>query len=191
MAQFSQFPRYFFLATALLTGGTSALAQTSAPSAPPTSQLKDGAFRREGKVYRLQAGQQFPLTVPLRFDNGLTLRPDGIMISKNGTRQLLENGKAINLQGDVVIYKDDMMTAAAIERHDEEVTGGSSVVIEAPAAANIAALVPLLENTTERLALLQQLSILVNTRATALAAGTTPAPDLESRIEQLNQQLLP
>lgn len=189
MAQFSTLPRLLLLATVLLTTEATALAQTS--SAPSASQLKDGAFRRDGKVYRLQAGQQFPLTVPLRFDNGLTLRPDGIMVSKSGTRQLLENGKAINKQGDVVIYKDDMMTAAAIERHDAQVTGGSTVVIETPAAANIAALVPLLESTTQRLTQLQQLSTLVNERAAALAAGKAPNPALEAQIEQLSQKLRP
>ncbi|MBT9394561.1 hypothetical protein KLP40_15425 [Hymenobacter sp. NST-14] len=189
MAQFSTFPRLLLLAAVLLATEATALAQTSAAPAP--AQLKDGAFRRNGKVYRLQAGQQFPLTVPLRFDNGLTLRPDGIMVSKSGIRQLLENGKAINNQGDVVLYKDDMMTPAAIERHDEQVTGGSTVVIETPAVANVAALVPLLASTTQRLAQLQQLSTLVNERATALAAGKAPNPALDTQIEQLTQQLRP
>ena len=181
--------RCALLAALLLTAET-VLAQTS-PAAPAPSQLKDGAFRLQGKVYRLQAGQQFPLTVPLRFDNGLTLRPDGIMVSKDGTRQLLGNGKAINLQGNVVLYKDDMMTPAAIERHDEQVTGGSTIVIETSAAANVAALAPRLERTAQRLEQLRQLSTLLNERATAVAAGTTPSPALDSQIEALSQQLRP
>ncbi|MFD2783844.1 DUF6799 domain-containing protein [Hymenobacter rubripertinctus] len=189
MAQLSDFPRCLLLAAALLITAPTVLAQTS--PGPAAIQLKDGAFRREGKVYRLQAGQQFPLTVPLRFDNGLTLRPDGIMVHKSGSRQLLENGKAINLQGDVVIYQDDMMTPAAIEQHDEQVTGGSTVVMQAPTAANLAALVPLLESTAQRLELLQQLSALLSERAGALADGASPPQELNTQITRLSEQLRP
>lgn len=188
----------FCLRGALLTGlllaaETTTLAQTAPAAAAPAAaaQIKDGAFRSNGKVFRLQAGQVSPLSAPLRFANGLTLRPDGIMVSKNGTRQLLENGKAVNMQGEIVIYRDDMMTPEAISRHDEQTTGSSgTTTVSIPAAANLAALVPELQRTAQRLEQLRQLSNLLNERAAA-AAGTAPSAALEAQIQQLSQQLKP
>lgn len=187
----STFLRYALLGGLLLVAEATALAQT-APAVAVTAQLKDGAFRRNGKVFRLQAGQTSPLSAPLRFPNGLTLRPDGIMVGRNGTRQLLENGKAVNMQGDVVIYRDDMMTPEAISRHDEQTTGSAgTTTVSIPTATNLAALAPLLQRTTQRLEQLRQLSVLLNERATAAASGTAPTPEAEVRIQQLSQQLQP
>ncbi|MET4108901.1 DUF6799 domain-containing protein [Hymenobacter sp. UYP22] len=172
---------------------SSAHAQTQ-PTATtqPAAQLKDGAFRREGKTFRLQAGQVFTLTAPVRFANGLTLRPDGIMVSKNGNRQLLENGKAINMQGDVVLYRDDMMTPEAITRHDEQTTGAAgTTTITIPVAVNLSAISAELQRTAQRFEQLQQLSQLLDQRTSAAAAGTTPPPALESQIRDLSQQLRP
>ncbi|RSK30095.1 DUF6799 domain-containing protein [Hymenobacter metallilatus] len=183
--------RYLLLAGFLTTAALTAQAQQTAPGTT-AAQLKDGAFRRNGKVFRLQAGQTTPLSAPLRFTNGLTLRPDGIMVSKNGTRQLLENGKAVNMQGDVVIYRDDMMTPEAIARHDEQATGSAgTTTVAIPVATNLAAIATQLQNTAQRLDQLRQLSQLLDQRATAAAAGSTPAPELETRIQQLSQQLQP
>lgn len=192
MASLSSLLGGILLTGMLLTAGTTAVAQTSPAAAPATTQIKDGAFRSNGKVFRLQAGQTAPLSAPLRFANGLTLRPDGIMVSKNGLRQLLENGKAVNMQGDVVIYRDDMMTPEAISRHDEQTTGSSgTTTVSIPAAANVAALAPQLQRTAQRLDQLRQLSTLLNERATAAAAGTPPDAALEARIQELSQQLKP
>ncbi|MCA8832141.1 DUF6799 domain-containing protein [Hymenobacter pini] len=192
--------RFSSLFCGLLLGSLCSLASlsaaqaqtTTAPTARATAQLKDGAYRRDGKTFRLQAGQSFPLSAPLRFTNGLTLRPDGIMVSKNGNRQLLENGKAINMQGDVVIYRDDMMTPEAIARHDEQATGSSgTTTVEIPASANLSALNTELQRTTQRLDQLRQLSQLLDQRVTAAAAGTAPDATLEGRIRELSQQLRP
>lgn len=192
--------RTFLPLFALLLGGlltsavlTPAQAQNQ-PTTPvqPAAQLKDGAFRRAGKTFRLQAGQVFTLTAPLRFVNGLTLRPDGIMVSKNGNRQLLENGKAINMQGDVVLYRDDMMTPEAISRHDEQTTGAAgTTTITIPAAVNLSALNAELQRTAQRFEQLRQLSQLLDQRATAAVTGTTPNPALERQIQELSQQLRP
>jgi hypothetical protein len=191
MAYFSVYSRVLLLCC-LFGAAAMSGAQTQPTPATAAAQLKDGAFRRNGKTFRLQAGQAFPLSAPLRFTNGLTLRPDGIMVSKNGIRQLLENGKAVNLQGDVVLYRDDMMTPEAIARHDEQATGSAgTTTVPIPASANLAALATELQRTAQRLNQLQQLSALLDQRATAAATGTAPDAALETRIESLSQQLRP
>ncbi|WP_460622463.1 DUF6799 domain-containing protein [Hymenobacter tenuis] len=188
--------RAFALAGILLSAtAISALAQTTptpAAAAPAAKivPLKDGAFRRNGKVFRLQAGQASPLSAPMRFSNGLTLRPDGILISKSGTRQLLGNGKAVNMQGDVVIYRDDMMSPQAIERYDEQTTGAKPTVVEIPAAVNMAALNTELQRTAQRLEQLRQLSNLLAERTTA-ASTSAPSTVTEQQIKELSQQLAP
>ncbi|WP_188558044.1 DUF6799 domain-containing protein [Hymenobacter glacieicola] len=176
---------------ALLSGGSafSAVAQTTTSTTAAT--LKDGAFVRNGKIYRLQAGKVTPLTSPLRFSNGQTLQPDGTLISKNGSRRRLADGKAVNMQGDVVLYRDDMMTAEAIERHDEVTTGSKPTVIEIPATANVIALTPELQRTSQRLEQLRQLTDLLAERAAGAAAGTKASAASEQQIQQLSQQLQP
>lgn len=172
-----------------------ATAQTKpAPAATLTTKavtLKDGAFRRNGKVFRLRAGQATPLTSAMRFSNGLTLQPNGTLISKSGGRRQLAEGRAVNMQGDVVIYRDDMMTARAIEQYDEKTTGAKPTVVEIPASVNFAAVGPALQRTAQRLEQLRQLTTLLDERATAAAAGTPPNAALEQRIEALSQQLRP
>lgn len=176
----------------LLAAEATVVAQTVPPATTPSPTIKDGAFRSNGRVFQLQAGQSSPLSAPMRFANGLTLRPDGIMVSKSGVRQLLENGKAVNMQGDIVIYRDDMMTPEAISRHDAQTTGSSgTTTVSIPAAANVAALAPELQRTAQRLEQLRQLSELLDKRAAAAAAGTPPDAALETRIQQLTQQLQP
>ncbi|WP_426490211.1 DUF6799 domain-containing protein [Hymenobacter sp. 102] len=195
MAHFSVYSRVLLLSClfgAVAISGVQAQAQPNSTKVAAAALLKDGAFRRNGKTFRLQAGQAFPLSAPLRFANGLTLRPDGIMVSKNGTRQLLENGKAVNMQGDVVLYRDDMMTPEAIARHDEQATGSAgTTTVSIPASANLAALAIELQRTAQRLNQLQQLSTLLDQRATAIATGSAPDPALEMRIASLSQQLRP
>ncbi|UPL49474.1 DUF6799 domain-containing protein [Hymenobacter sublimis] len=177
---------------ALLSGGSafSAVAQTT-KSAATAATLKDGAFARNGKMYRLQAGKVTPLTSPLRVGNGLTLQPDGTLLGKNGSRRRLTDGKAVNMQGDVVLYRDDMMTAAAIERHDELTTGSKPTVVEIPATANVTALIPELQRTGQRLEQLRQLTDLLAERATGAATGTKATAASEQQIQQLSQQLQP
>ncbi len=184
--------RFFPLALAtgllLAAAAPTAHAQTTTTTVSPL-QLKDGAFRRAGRTYRLLNGQESPLTKTLVLANGFELRPDGRLIRNGVTRQMLQNGQAVTMQGNVVLLRDDMLTPAAIAQHDQQVTGGSTTTVAVPAAANLAALVPQFERTASRLAQLQQLAGLLDQRATALAAGTAPDAMLDSQIRQLSQQL--
>lgn len=158
-----------------------------------TTDLKDGAYRRNGVVMRLQAGQSSRLSAPMKFNNGTTLRPDGIMVSKDGTRQLLGEGKALNLQGDIVNLRDDMKTAEAIERHDEKVTGYKPTVISMPAPAQTTSpeLQAAMRRTEERLATLQQMSTLLNQRASSTVGTTPQAAPLDTRIQEIDAKLKP
>lgn len=183
--------RLLALAGLLAVTQAPALAQTTPKASAATAPLKDGAFRRNGKVYRLQAGRATPLTTSLRFSNGATLTPTGTLTSKNGSRRQLAEGRAVNMQGDVVIYRDDMMSAQAIERHDEVTTGAKPTVVEIPASANLTALEAELQRTSQRLTQLQQLTSLLAERAASAAAGTTETTGAEQRIQQLSQQLRP
>ncbi|UOQ73822.1 DUF6799 domain-containing protein [Hymenobacter cellulosilyticus] len=95
-------------AAPVLAQTTPASTATASASAPA---LKDGVARRNGLTMRIQAGQMSRLSAPVTMDNGTVVRPDGIMISKDGTRQMLPEGRAVNLQGTIVNFTDDMMSA--------------------------------------------------------------------------------
>ncbi|WP_019948404.1 DUF6799 domain-containing protein [Hymenobacter aerophilus] len=164
-------------------------AQTAPEAYPAAAQLKDGAFRRGGQTYQLLGGQQTRLSETLRLGNGTELRPDGRLVRNGVTRQILQNGQAVTMEGNVVLLRDDMLTPAAIARADKAATGGSTTTISVPAAANLAALVPQLERTASRFAQLQQLTALLEQRAAALAAGTTPSAGLAREIQDLSTQL--
>ncbi|RPD46417.1 hypothetical protein DNI29_15595 [Hymenobacter sediminis] len=181
------------IAVAALLGLTSlpVLAQTKPRTATTAPTLKDGAFRRNGKLYRLQAGKASPLTASVRFNNGSTLLSNGTLVSKSGARRQLGEGKAVNMQGDIVIYRDDMMTAQAIEQHDEVTTGAKPTVVEIPVATNLTALNTELQRTSQRLEQLRQLTNLLSERAAATAAGTTTSAATEQQIQSLSQQLRP
>ncbi|MBT2557845.1 hypothetical protein J7E24_08615 [Hymenobacter sp. ISL-91] len=182
-------PRLFLVASLLLPAALVAQAQTASEAFPAATQLKDGAFRRAGQTYRLLGGQQTRLTETLPLGNGFELRPDGRLVRNGVTRQLLQNGQAVTMEGNVVLLRDDMLTPAAIARADKAATGGSTTTVSIPAAANMAALVPQFERTASRLAQLRQLTALLEQRTAALAGGTTPAPGLEKEIQALSAQL--
>ncbi|QJX47184.1 hypothetical protein HMJ29_09630 [Hymenobacter taeanensis] len=177
----------------LVTAAFSEAVAQASPASIPTVDLKDGAYRRNGLVMRLQAGQATRLSAPMRFDNGLTLRPDGIMVSKDGTRQLLEEGRALNMQGQIVNLRDDMKTAAAIERHDQQVTGAKPTVIITPAPNTTVApeVLAALQRTEERLATLQQLTVLLNERAASMSGTSPESQTLDSKIQELQSKLRP
>jgi hypothetical protein len=145
-------------------------------SAQTTYALKDGAFRDNGVVMRLQAGQATRLEGPLTFADGSVLNPSGIFVKKDGTRQLLPNGQAVNLQGVVVNLRDDMQSAQAIEQRNRAVAGGRGETTIAGAVMPTTATaqqVQQLQQLERRVSLLQQLTDRLAER-TAQAVGTAP-----------------
>ncbi|MCB2378870.1 hypothetical protein LGH70_14810 [Hymenobacter sp. BT635] len=168
-----------------------ALAQTAPAATTQAASLKDGVVRRGGVTLRLQAGQTTRLSAPVTMDNGLVVRPDGIMIGKDGSRQMLPEGKAVNMQGVVVNFTDDMMSAPAIEQHARQVTGQPT---ETRLPGPTQALAPQrlateLRRTEQRLALLQQLSDRLAERTTAAVGSNAAAAPIDSKLQQIDSQL--
>ncbi|TGE13098.1 DUF6799 domain-containing protein [Hymenobacter elongatus] len=182
----------FALGSALLPVAP-AVAQTQAPTTKAQSPvtLKDGVMRRGGITMRLQAGESSRLSAPLTMENGLTVRPDGIMIGKDGSRQMLPEGKAVNMQGVIVNFTDDMMSAPAIEQHARQVTG-------APTETRIAGgtqervsqqLATELLRTERRLTLLLQLSDRLAERTAAAIGQTAGATTIDASLKEIDSQL--
>ncbi|UYZ61798.1 DUF6799 domain-containing protein [Hymenobacter weizhouensis] len=183
-------PLRCFLVGLMLLGSTalSALAQQTTPA----PRLKDGVYRRSGKLLRLQGGRVTPLTQPLALGNGFTVYPNGTLVGPKGGRRQLANGQAVNLQGHVVSFRDDMLSAQAIEDHDRRTTGARPTTLVVPAREVVPVdLVARLRHTQERLHHLQQLSALLAARASAAAADPISADvaALDGRIQELSRQL--
>ncbi|RYU83793.1 DUF6799 domain-containing protein [Hymenobacter persicinus] len=173
----------------LATLATPSVAQTT-PSAPARPAMKDGVYRKGGLTMRLQAGQSSRLSAPVTMDNGLTIRPDGIMVGKDGTRQMLEEGKAVNLQGQIVNLTDDMMSAPAIEQRARQVAGVTETKVSMPAPGPLPArLTAELNRTERRLALLQQLTDKLAERASLAVGQNAAAATLDTQIRELDAQL--
>jgi hypothetical protein len=180
----------FALSIFLLTAAP-ALAQTQPVSATQTATFKDGVVRRGGLTMRIQAGQAARLSAPVTMDNGLVVRPDGIMIGKDGTRQMLQEGKAVNMQGNIVNFTDDMMTAPAIEQRARQVTGQPT---ETRLPGPTQALVPQrlateLRRTEQRLALLQQLSDRLAERTSTVVGQNAGAAAIDAQLQDIDSQL--
>ena len=166
------------------------LAATSAFAQAPTSSLKDGVYRKGGLTMRLQAGQSSRLSAPVKMSNGLTIRPDGIMVSKDGTRQILEEGKAVNMQGQIVNFSDDMMSDAAIQQRARQVAGVTETRVSMPVAGPVPQrLANELARTERRLALLQQLADKLSARAAAAAGPAVDSATLDAQIKAIDDQL--
>lgn len=167
-----------------------AAAQQAAPAPVASPELKDGVYRRQGQVFRLQNGQSSVLTQPLALGNGYTIQPSGVLLGPKGTRRQLRDGQAVNQQGQVVNLRDDMFTARAIEEHDRRTTGAQPTVIEVPAGQALSPeVLAQFQRTQERLYRLQLLASLLAER-TARPSGPEGAA-LDKRIQQLGQQLGP
>ncbi|WP_345117468.1 DUF6799 domain-containing protein [Hymenobacter algoricola] len=173
----------------LLLAAAPAFAQTSSSAPAQVSSLKDGVYRKGGLTMRLQAGQTSRLSAPVTMSNGLVIRPDGIMVSKDGTRQILEEGKAVNLQGQIVNFTDDMMSAPAIEQRARRVAGVTETIIAMPDAGPVPArLTAELLRTERRLALLQQLADRLAQRTAAGSVGSSTAT-LDAQLQEIDAQL--
>jgi hypothetical protein len=157
-----------------------------------TPTMKDGVYRKGGLTMRLQAGQATRLSAPVTMNNGLVIRPDGIMVSRDGTRQILEEGKAVNLQGQIVNLTDDMMSAPAIEQRARKVAGVTETRVAMPDAGLVPArLTSELLRTERRLALLQQLSDRLAERTSSAVGQNAAAAAIDTQLQSLDGQLKP
>ncbi|MCR5887685.1 hypothetical protein LRS06_07810 [Hymenobacter sp. J193] len=174
--------RFLYIALFLTAlGATPAHAQTTAPAkAGVKTALKDGAFRRQGTMMRIQSGKITRLTAPLKLTNGTTVHPDGRIVGKNGTQQL-PNGRAINMQGDIVGLSDDMLTADAIQQLDEMVTGYKGTTVAMPNAVSA--------DAAKALARLERKAALMQQLTEKLAERTAQAVPVSEEATRINAEL--
>ncbi|GAA4377956.1 DUF6799 domain-containing protein [Hymenobacter koreensis] len=184
--------RFRFLIAALLML-TSAVASAQTASTP-TYSLKDGAFRQNGVTMRLRAGQASRLEGPMTLNDGSVINPSGILVKKDGTRQLLPEGRAVNMQGEVVGLRDDMQSAQAIEQRNQQAGGGGETRIVTPGSSGPAVSpkqAQQLRQLEQRFALLQQMSGKLNDRATQALSTAPNATQFDAQLRAIDTQLRP
>ncbi|MCC3155646.1 hypothetical protein LJ737_00245 [Hymenobacter sp. 15J16-1T3B] len=154
----------------------------------PVYSLKDGAFRENGVVMKLQAGQASRLEGPMTLNDGSVISPSGILVKKDGTRQLLPNGQAVNLQGVVVNLRDDMQSAQSIEQRNRAVAGGrgETSISGLPGSPVSAATLQQLQALERRVALLQQLTDRLADRTNQAVGNAPGAAALDEQLRRLD-----
>ena len=175
-------------------GAQAQVKNAAPPSVPEPSLLKDGAFRCNGIMMRLRAGQMSQLSAPLILENGAVVRLSSLIVGHNGSRQLLPEGHAVTMQGDVVQLRDDMLTPRAIDEHAKAITGSTGAagfgIPDSLAAAGRGGLSPRLTakllRTEQRLVLLEEMSAKLERRTQVKSPA---AASLDQQLSQLNVEL--
>ena len=104
-------------------------AQASKPRKNAPYTMRDGVARKFGKLVIIQNGKEKPLTKTFTAQNGTQVLSNGTVKFADGTSGKLEEGYAINLQGDKVIFADDMIAPSEIRVHQKKVTGKEGTTI--------------------------------------------------------------
>ena len=108
------------LAIVLLTGG---LLVASAPAQGQTKTegpYKDGVARVNGQMVQVVNGRMVPMNKHITLPDGTLVNTDGTVHPPNGKAHKLPEGMAINQNGRMVIFKDDMFTTDVIDSASEE-----------------------------------------------------------------------
>jgi hypothetical protein len=94
---------------------------------------KDGAARLNGEMNLIENGKLLPMQNEVRMQNGTLVTPSG-MVTQPGKKPVkLKEGMAVNKQGRIVIFKDDMFTPAAISENSSQAGyEQNTLIIEAP-----------------------------------------------------------
>ena len=167
---------------------------TAKAAAPKAALLKDGVYRKNGLIMRLQAGQASRLSAPLTLENGAVVRPTGIIVGPKGSRELLPENHAITMQGTIVLLRDDMFTPSTIDRSSLAATGSTGetqlTVPSSAATASGSGLSPRLTakllRTEQRLAMLEEMASYLEDRTQVKVAATM---SLDQQLRQVNTQL--
>ena len=165
------------------------------------TNMKDGVFRQNGQMLQIESGNIKPLEQEVNL-GGTRVQPDGTVIMAGGKKQKLREGYAVNKQGNIVITKDDMFTAATISKHAREKVGGSDVefvvtdggttIIDGQKRQEWAKRMELME---KKMALLDQMMDLQAQKMQQMTASADlkwyddEIRELNTGIEQLNQKL--
>ncbi|GAB2949201.1 hypothetical protein GCM10027048_12770 [Hymenobacter coalescens] len=179
--------KVFLLSALLFAAAPLARAQSASSQAAAPYALKDGAFRENGVVMRLQAGQAYRLEGPMTLNDGSVINATGILVRKDGTRQLLPNGQAVNMQGVVVNLRDDMQAAQTIEQRNRAVAGGRGETTFSVPGSNVSvAAARQLQLLERRVALLQQLTDRLAERTTQAVGSAPGAAALDEQLRALD-----
>ena len=74
----------------------------AAPAQAQTEEVKDGYWLHEGRIMLLRNGELQPLTEQVALPNGLTLMPNGELVTRQGVRRSLQQGQAIDASGRIL-----------------------------------------------------------------------------------------
>ncbi|MGV3639398.1 MAG: DUF6799 domain-containing protein [Adhaeribacter sp.] len=74
----------------------------AAPAQAQTEEVEDGFWLHEGRILQLRKGQLEPLTEQITLPNGLTLLPNGELVTRQGVRRSLQQGQAIDASGRIL-----------------------------------------------------------------------------------------
>ena len=121
--------RVVFLLLCLTAFGQEASAQASKPRKNAPYTMRDGATRKFGKLIVIKNGKEKPLTSTFTANNGTKVLPNGTIKFADGTEGKLEEGYAINMEGNKVIFADDMIAPTEIRKHQVKVTGKEATAI--------------------------------------------------------------
>ncbi len=112
---------FLTFALACSTLDVSAQASKSRKNAPYS--MRDGVTMRSGKMIEIKNGKERPLVNTFTAPNGTKVKPNGIVMYPGGRQEKLAEGYAVNMEGEKVIFADDMIAPDAIRSHQKKVTG--------------------------------------------------------------------
>ena len=98
--------------------------QPVAPEAPvapaATGRYKAGVAFLNGKMVELRQDEQIPLQQTFTASDGTQVSPDGLVRKPDGSTRQLREGKAVNMEGRIVNYHDDMFTTTTIQQQNQK-----------------------------------------------------------------------
>ena len=121
--------RVVFLLLCLTAFGLEASAQASKPRKNAPYTMRDGATRKSGKLIVIKDGKEKPLTSTFTAKDGTKVMPNGMVKFADGREEKLTEGYAINMDGNKVIFADDMIAPNEIRKHQVKVTGKDATTI--------------------------------------------------------------
>lgn len=71
--------------------------------------MQDCVMMKDGKVMQMKSGQSMVVDKNLTLANGATVMSNGTVTMKDGSKMQLKNGDCIDMSGNMITMKDDMM----------------------------------------------------------------------------------
>jgi hypothetical protein len=81
-------------------------------AAATTTHAGDWMIVKKGKVYKIPNGKMELVEKNIALDNGSTLRPNGELVMKDGSKVQVKEGQKINMLGDLAKVADSTVEKA-------------------------------------------------------------------------------